>query len=69
MVMLCTAELDIANSVAVSDIDAFLTNVAWAIQSTYQIVLKDTPSAAIFGQDMLFDIPFPADWNKIGDHR
>ena len=25
--------------------------------------------AAIFGQDMLFDIPFLADWNKIGDNR
>ncbi len=23
--------------------------------------------AAIFGQDMLFDIPFIADWRKIGD--
>ena len=24
---------------------------------------------AIFGRDMLFDIPFIADWNKIGDYR
>jgi hypothetical protein len=24
---------------------------------------------AIFGRDMLFDIPFLADWNKIGDYR
>jgi hypothetical protein len=27
------------------------------------------PGAAIFGRDMLFDIPFIADWNKIGDYR
>jgi hypothetical protein len=25
--------------------------------------------AAIFGRDMLFDVPFLADWNKIGDYR
>jgi hypothetical protein len=32
-------------------------------------VLKVSPGAAIFGQDMLFDIPFIADWQKIGEHR
>jgi hypothetical protein len=32
-------------------------------------VLKASPGAAIFGQDMLFDIPFIADWHKIGEHR
>jgi hypothetical protein len=25
--------------------------------------------AAIFGQDLLFDILFIADWQKIGEHR
>jgi hypothetical protein len=57
------------NTVVTSDIDAFLTDVAWAICSTYHTVLKVSPGAAIFGQDMLFNIPFLADWNKIGDHR
>ncbi len=33
------------------------------------MVLKASPGTAIFGRDMLFDIPFPADWNKIGDFR
>eukprot|EP00804_Cyclotella_cryptica_P009743 CCRYP_011229-RA/>CCRYP_011229-RA protein AED:0.34 eAED:0.17 QI:0/0/0/0.66/0/0/3/0/294 len=28
-----------------------------------------TTSAAIFGHDMLFNIPLLADWNKIGDYR
>ena len=28
-----------------------------------------SPGAAIFGRDMLFDIPYIADWNKIGEHR
>jgi hypothetical protein len=58
-----------ANSVDASDIDTFLTNVAWAIRSTYHTVLKASPGTAIFGWDMLFDIPFLAGWNKIGDYR
>ncbi len=32
-------------------------------------MLKASPVAAIFGRDMLFDIPFIADWQKIGEHR
>ena len=67
--MLRTAEIDMAPSVEPSDIDKFVTNVAWAIRSTYHTVLKASPGAAIFGRDMLFDIPFLADWNKIGDYR
>jgi hypothetical protein len=31
--------------------------------------LKASPGAAIFGQDMLFDIPFVADWRKIKEQR
>jgi hypothetical protein len=32
-------------------------------------VLKASPGAAIFRQDVLFDIPFIADWQKIGEYR
>ncbi len=67
--MLCTTELDLAGSVTPDDIDVFLDNVAWAIRSTYHTVLKASPGAAMFGQDMLFDIPFVADWHKIGERR
>ena len=67
--MLCTTELDMANTVLPSDIDAFLTDAAWAICSTYHTVLKASPGAAIFGRDMLLEVPFLADWKKIGDHR
>jgi hypothetical protein len=63
--MLCTAELDMANSVTPHDVDAFLDNAAWAICYTYHTVLKASPGAAIFELDMLFDIPFMADWHKI----
>jgi hypothetical protein len=44
-------------------------DAAWAIHSTYHTVLKASPGAAIFGRDMLFDIPFIADWKTIGEHR
>ena len=69
MAMLCTAEIGMANTVVPSDIDILLTDVAWAIHSTYHTVLKASPGTAIFGRDMLFEIPFIADWNKIGDYR
>jgi len=58
-----------ADSVHPADIDSFIDNAVWAIRSTYHTVLKASPGAAIFGQDMLFDIPFVADWHKIGDYR
>ena len=57
-----------AHSVEPSDVDKFVTNVAWAIRSTYHTVLKASPGAAIFGRDMLFYIPFLADCNKIGKY-
>ncbi len=31
--------------------------------------LKASPDTAIIGRDMLVDIPFIADWKKIGEHR
>jgi hypothetical protein len=67
--MLCTAELDMADSVTPDDGDVFLDNAAWAICSTYHTVLKASPGAAIFGRNMLFSIPFVADWHKIGEQR
>ncbi len=67
--MLRTFELDMAESVKASHIDIFLSDAAWAVHSTYHTVLKASPGAAIFGRDTLFDIPFIADWHKIGEHR
>jgi len=48
--MLCAAELDMANTVATSDIEMFLTDAACAICSTYHTVHKASPRAAIFGK-------------------
>eukprot|EP00804_Cyclotella_cryptica_P019352 CCRYP_006195-RA/>CCRYP_006195-RA protein AED:0.46 eAED:0.46 QI:0/-1/0/1/-1/1/1/0/89 len=69
MAMLCIADLDMADTVSESDIADFLTNAAWAVCSTYHTVLKTSPGAAIFGRDMLFDVPYIADWSKIGEYR
>ena len=66
MAMLCKAELDVADTVSEGDIADFLTNATWVICSTYHTVLKTSPGAAIFGRDMLFDVPFLADWKQIG---
>ncbi len=66
--MLYTA-VDMARSVEPSDIDAFMADAAWAIHSTYHTVLKASQGAVIFGWDILFNIPFLADWNKIGEYR
>jgi hypothetical protein len=63
--MLRTTELDMANSVTPDDVDVSLDNAAWAIRSTYHTVLKASPGAAIFGWDMLFGIPFVADWRIV----
>ncbi len=67
--MLCTAELDMAETVTPHDVNVFLDNAAWAICSTYHTVLKASPDASIFGCNKLFNIPFIANWNKIGDYR
>jgi hypothetical protein len=67
--MLRTSELDMTEMVKASDIDVFLSGAAWAVCSTYYTVLKASPDAVIFGQDMLFDILLIADWQKIGEHR
>jgi hypothetical protein len=67
--MLRTSELDVAEMVKASDINVFLLDAAGAVHSTYHTVLKASPGEAIFGRDMLFNIPFIADWEKIGEHR
>jgi hypothetical protein len=49
--MLCTAEINMANSVTLDVVDIYYDNVAWAICSVHHTVLKISPGAAIFGQD------------------
>ncbi len=67
--MLRTSKLNMAETIMPDDVNVFLDNAAWAICSTYHTILKASPGAAIFGCNMRFDIPFIADWNKIGDYK
>ncbi len=46
--MLCTAEIDMADSNTPNDVNIFLDNAAWAIRSTYHTVLKASPGAVFF---------------------
>ena len=70
MGILRTAELDMTETISEEDVSTFLDDASWAIRTTHHTVLKKaSPQAALFGRDMLFDIPFVADWHKIGDYR
>ena len=69
MAMLHTLELNMASTIMKSDIADFLTNAAWAVCSAHYPALITLPGVAIFGRDMLFDVPFLADWSKIGEYR
>jgi hypothetical protein len=66
---MCTSEIDMAESVEPANIDTFIDDAAWAIRSLYHTILNASPGAAIFGRDMLFDIPFIADWKQIREFR
>ena len=67
--MMRTYDLDMAVTVNSDVVDNFLVDAAWAIRATHHTVLQATPGAAVFGRDMLFDIPFIADWSLIGKRR
>ena len=59
--MMRTAELDMADSVSPNDIADFLNDTAFAVRSTYHLVLKASPGAG--------SLAFLADWKKIGNYR
>ena len=67
--MMRTSAIDMSPTIDDTMIEDFLVNATWAVCSTYHTVLKSTPGAAIYGRDMLFDIPYVADWTEIGRHR
>lgn len=67
--MMRTSNINNCEEVDEDLIDDFVTNAAWAIRSSYHTVLKATPGQAIFGRDMMFDIPFITDWTEVGRRR
>ena len=53
-----TSEVNMAETLNQEMIDDFLTNTAWDVHSTYCTVLKSMPATAIFGRDMMFNLPY-----------
>ena len=45
--------------------DYFLQSTAWAIRSTYHTTLQATPCQLVFGRDMIHNIAFKANWDRI----
>ena len=43
--MMCTSEIDMANSDEPADIDTFINNAAWAIHKTYHKIIKASGAA------------------------
>ena len=56
--MMKTSDLDMQETCSPDMIDKFIANAGWAIGSTHQNVLGTMLSAANFGQDMLFYLPY-----------
>ena len=51
--MLRTSELDMAETITPDDVDVFLDNAAWAIQSTYHTVLNSLSAKSILAGEKL----------------
>jgi hypothetical protein len=60
--MMCTSEIDMADSVEPVGIDTFINNAAWAICKTYHKILKSSPGAAQPEHNTIFDVRFVAHW-------
>ena len=46
-----------------------LNETSWAIHSIHHTTTKVSPGQICFGRDMLFSMPFIADWDKIAENK
>jgi hypothetical protein len=46
-----------------------LASAPWAICSTFHATLGATPGQLVYGQDMLFDLSFKANWKNIKERK
>ena len=46
-----------------------LNEIVWVIQSTPHTTIKESLGRLVFGRDMLFDIPYIPDWDKIAEQK
>ena len=63
--MMCTSNLNMADTVTSKVVDNFIVNVAWTVSSTYHMVLRSTHGAVEFRRDILSDIPYLSDWKVV----
>jgi hypothetical protein len=47
----------------------FLQNCAFAIRSTFHTTLQASPGQLIFGRDVIHDIRFEANWDRIKNNK
>ena len=63
--MLRSFDLEQENLEEDNPFEYFLQSTAWAIRSTYHTTLQATPCQLVFGRDMIHNIAFKANWNRI----
>ena len=63
--MLRTKILESYNFDNVDPWDELLASEASAIHSTHHTIIQASPAQLVFGQDMLLDMKFKADWKAI----
>ena len=63
--MIRTQDLDNHEFDPVDPWGDILAELAWAVRSLYHRTLDATPGQLVFGRDMLFDMLFTPDWDKI----
>ena len=59
--MVCIAVLEGKNHLDSADIEQLIIVAALVVCSTHHTILGYSLEAAVFGQDMLFDLPYLAD--------
>ena len=64
--MIRTSSLNMQATCTPEMIDELIATIGWVICSTYHALRGSSSGIAIFGRDMLFDIPYLADWSEIG---
>jgi transposase InsO family protein len=63
--MLRSFDLEKENLEEDNPFDYFLQSTTWAIRSTYHTTLQAMPCQLVFGRDMIHNIAFKANWNRI----
>jgi hypothetical protein len=67
--MLRSFDLEKQNLEDINSFEYFLQSTTWAIRSTYHITLQATPCQLVFGRDMIHNIAFKANWNRIQERK